>query len=49
MGNFIRLPALVFILAVHISPDEAGQVSDQLKKDNPQVIPFTKILEERNF
>jgi L-ascorbate metabolism protein UlaG (beta-lactamase superfamily) len=37
------------IIAVHISPDEAQEVSDSLKKDNPNIITFTKILEERTF
>ena len=37
------------IIAVHISPDEAEKVSEELKKTNANVIPFTKILEERSF
>ena len=37
------------IIAVHIPPNEAEEVSKQLKKDNPQIITFTKILEEKSF
>ena len=37
------------IIAVHIPPDEADEVIEQLKKDMPAAIPFTKILEERSF
>ena len=37
------------IIAVHISPDEAGEISAQLKKVSPGTVPFTKILEETNF
>jgi len=37
------------IIAVHISPNEAEQVSNQLKKDDPGTIAFTKVLEERVF
>ena len=37
------------IIAVHISPDEAEKVAEQLKKDSPNAIPFTKILEETKF
>jgi L-ascorbate metabolism protein UlaG (beta-lactamase superfamily) len=37
------------IIAVHISPNEAEKISEQLKKDHPGVISFTKILEEKSF
>jgi hypothetical protein len=37
------------IIAVHIPPNEAEEVSKQLKKDNPEIIAFTKILEEKRF
>ena len=37
------------IIAVHISPNEAEKISAQLKKESPETIPFTKILEERGF
>lgn len=37
------------IIAVHISPDEAEQISKDFKNTNPGVITFTKILEEINF
>lgn len=37
------------IIAVHISPNDAAQVSERLKKDNPGIITFTKILEESSF
>lgn len=37
------------IIAVHISPDDAEQVANRLKKDNSNVVPFTRILEEKNF
>jgi L-ascorbate metabolism protein UlaG (beta-lactamase superfamily) len=37
------------IIAVHISPGDAEEVSEQLKKDNPGMIAFTKILEEKSF
>jgi L-ascorbate metabolism protein UlaG (beta-lactamase superfamily) len=37
------------IIAVHIPPDEAQNVIDQLKKDFPDATAFTKILEERSF
>jgi L-ascorbate metabolism protein UlaG (beta-lactamase superfamily) len=37
------------IIAVHISPNEAEEVSAKLKKDIPELITFTRILEERNF
>lgn len=37
------------IIAVHISPDEAEEVSVKLKKDIPGLITFTKILEEKSF
>lgn len=37
------------IIAVHISPDEAEKIAGQLKKESPETIPFTKILEERSF
>jgi len=37
------------IIAVHIPPAQAADVIAQLKKDLPDAIPFTKILEERSF
>lgn len=37
------------IIAVHISPDESESVSAELKKEFPEVIAFTKILEEKSF
>ena len=37
------------IIAVHIPPDEAQDVIDQLKKDLPDAAAFTRILEERSF
>jgi L-ascorbate metabolism protein UlaG (beta-lactamase superfamily) len=37
------------IIAVHIPPNEAQSVIDQLKKDLPDAIAFTKILEERSY
>lgn len=37
------------IIAVHISPDEAEEVSAKLKKDIPGLITFTKMPEERGF
>jgi L-ascorbate metabolism protein UlaG (beta-lactamase superfamily) len=37
------------IVAVHISPNEAEDVARKLKKDNPGVVAFTKILEEISF
>ena len=37
------------IIAVHVSPGDAEEVAAQLKKDNPEVIVFTKILEEKSF
>ncbi len=37
------------IIAVHIPPAEAAQVIAQLKKDMPDAVAFTKILEERHF
>jgi len=37
------------IIAVHISPNEAQEVSNRLKKDIPELITFTKILEEKSF
>ena len=37
------------IIAVHIPPGESDDVIGQLKKDMPEAIPFTKILEERSF
>lgn len=37
------------IIAVHISPAEAQDVIDQLKKDLPDATAFTRILEERSF
>ena len=37
------------IIAVHIPPDEAEQISAQFNKTNPDVVLFTKILEEMSF
>ena len=37
------------IIAVHIPPAGAQDIIDQLKKDLPEAIAFTKILEERSF
>ena len=37
------------ILAVHISPAEAIQVTEQLKSVVPEAIPLTGILETKNF
>jgi hypothetical protein len=37
------------IIAVHIPPAEAEDVIKQLKKDLPDAVAFTKILEERSF
>ena len=37
------------IVAVHISPDEAEEIVERLKKEAPGVIPFTKLLEETNL
>ncbi len=37
------------VIAVHISPDDAGQVSADLKQVYPEAIAFTKILEVRKF
>jgi L-ascorbate metabolism protein UlaG (beta-lactamase superfamily) len=37
------------IIAVHISPNEAAEISEELKKNNPETIALTKILEERGF
>ena len=37
------------IIAVHIPPAESEQVIKQLKKELPEAIAFTKILEERSF
>lgn len=37
------------IIAVHISPNEGEKIAEDLKKINPQIIAFTKILEERSF
>lgn len=37
------------IIAVHISPNEAEEVSAKLKKDIPGLLTFTKILEEKSF
>ncbi len=37
------------IIAVHISPKDAEQVSAKLKEVYPEVIAFTQILEERDF
>jgi len=37
------------IIAVHIPPDEAQKVIDQLRKDLPDAVAFTRILEERFF
>jgi len=37
------------IIAVHISPDEAEKIAEQLRKESPETVPFTRILEERSF
>ncbi len=37
------------IIAIHIPPNEAEEVSARLKKDIPGLITFTKILEEKSF
>jgi hypothetical protein len=37
------------IVAVHIPPQEAESISLRFKKEIPDVISFTKILEERSF
>ena len=37
------------IIAVHIPPADAEEVIKQLKKDLPEAIVFTKILEERSY
>ena len=37
------------VIAVHISPGEAEQVSANLKEVYPEAIPLTNILEERKF
>ncbi len=37
------------IIAVHISPDEAEKISEDLKKASPETVSFTKVLEERSF
>jgi hypothetical protein len=37
------------IIAVHIPPAEAEEVTTQLKEDLPDAIAFTKILEERSY
>lgn len=38
-----------YIVAVHISPGEAEKISAQFKEDLPDIIPLTKVLEEKNF
>lgn len=37
------------VVAVHISPDDAAQTVERLKKVSPGSVPFTKILEESYF
>ena len=37
------------IIAVHISPSEADQVSEQIKKDFPGAVAFTTLLQKVNF
>lgn len=37
------------IIAVHIPPGEAVEVSERFKREMPKVISFTKVLEERIF
>jgi len=37
------------IIAVHVSPDEAKEVAEQIKKTNPEATVFTKILESKSF
>ena len=37
------------IIAVHISPGESAAISERLKKESPETIALTKILEERKF
>lgn len=37
------------IITVHISPDEAEKIAEQLRKPSPETVPFTIILEEINF
>lgn len=37
------------IIAVHISPNEAEEITERFKKDTRDVITFTKLLEERSF
>lgn len=37
------------IIAVHIPPAEAEEVIAQLRKDMPEAVAFTRILEERSF
>lgn len=38
-----------YIVAVHISPSEAEKITAQFKEDLPDVIPLTKVLEEKIF
>jgi L-ascorbate metabolism protein UlaG (beta-lactamase superfamily) len=38
-----------YIVAVHISPDDAERISAQFKEDMPDVVTFTKVLEEKSF
>ena len=35
-----------YIVAVHISPNDAQQISAQFKEDMPDVVTLTKVLEE---
>jgi L-ascorbate metabolism protein UlaG (beta-lactamase superfamily) len=37
------------IIAVHIPPAEATEVTEQLKKDLPDAVAFTRMLEERSY
>lgn len=37
------------IIAVHISPSEADQASEQIKKDFPGAVAFTTLLQKVNF
>jgi L-ascorbate metabolism protein UlaG (beta-lactamase superfamily) len=37
------------IIAVHISPSEAASASEQLKKEFPNAVPFTTLLQKVSF
>ncbi len=37
------------IIAVHVSPNDAKEVAEQIKKTNPEATVFTKILESKSF